>query len=493
MNYSNFSFWWIFILYCITFFPIRYFAKSFNFWPGIFDAIGIAGLSFILFYDTSPISCAIFIADIIFNYLMVSWMLRCQGYQAKLVATFTIILNILLLAYFKYYVFFVEDVIGLVFNIPEDWKQVSPLPVSNQIPPGVSFYTFQMVSFVVDSLVDRNKKPIKFIDYVNFVSFFPQIVAGPIERRQDLFPQIQNFRFKLTINNIEKGLRWVSLGFFMKFVLADNISPFINIESADNPWAIWFFTFLFTLRIYFDFAGYSFVAVGLGHFLGVKLIVNFLAPYTSQSINEFWQRWHITLSTWFRDYVFLPLMRTNKQRGKDKAQIWPSFCLFITFTLSGFWHGAAWNFILWGAYHGALLLVLRYLGRPFYGWAGKYLGKAQFISWLLTMFSVILGCLFFMDTDSRRLLGKMLVIINPLNYSWGNLTSFLGTYNVNELTALGVVLFLALGVLFLEHLAVWQKKYEYEWLLNRWLSPILLGLTILLAAQTQSKFIYFEF
>ncbi|MGK7943354.1 MAG: MBOAT family O-acyltransferase, partial [Microcystaceae cyanobacterium] len=193
----------------------------------------------------------------------------------------------------------------------------------------------------------------------------------------------------------------------------------------------------------------------------------------------------ITLSTWFRDYVFLPLMGSNKK--------WAPFYLFLTFTLSGFWHGAAWNFIIWGAYHGALLLAIRYLGRPFYGVVGKYLGKAQFISWLLTMASVIFGCFFFMDTNSRRLLTKLLALLNPFAYSWGNLTSFWGGYNINELTALGITLFLALGVLFLEHLAIWQKKFEYEWLLNRWMSPILLGLTILLAAQSQSEFIYFEF
>jgi D-alanyl-lipoteichoic acid acyltransferase DltB (MBOAT superfamily) len=177
--------------------------------------------------------------------------------------------------------------------------------------------------------------------------------------------------------------------------------------------------------------------------------------------------------------------------GSNKK--WAPFYLFLTFTLSGFWHGAAWNFIIWGAYHGALLLVLRYLGRPFYGAVGQYLGKPQFISWLLTMTSVIFGCFFFMDTNSRRLLTKLLVLLNPFNYSWGNLTSFFGAYSINEITALGITLVLALGVLFFEHLAIWQKKFEYEWLLNRWMSPILLGLTILLAAQSQSEFIYFEF
>ncbi|MGK7931473.1 MAG: MBOAT family protein [Microcystaceae cyanobacterium] len=485
MNYSDFSFWWILFLFSVPFFTVRTIGKSLNLWRGIFDTLGLAFVSLFLFYNASASSCIVFVGEIIFNYLMVQWMLRSQGLQAKAIATATIIFNVSILAYFKYYIFFVEDVIGLFITLPDNWKAASPLPVVTRIPPGVSFYTFQMVSFVVDSLVARKKKPIGFLDYINFVAFFPQIVAGPIERRRDLFPQIENFRFKFTADNFETGLKWISLGFFMKFVLADNIAPFIDVSVADNPWAIWFFAFLFTLRIYFDFAGYSFVAVGLASFLGIKLTINFLAPYTSQSINEFWRRWHITLSTWFRDYVFLPLMGSNKK--------WAPFYLFLTFTLSGFWHGAAWNFIIWGAYHGALLLVIRYLGRPFYGAVGKYLGKAQFISWLLTMTSVIFGCFFFMDTNSRRLLTKLLVLLNPFTYSWGNLSSFFGDYSINEITALGITLLLALGVLFLEHLAIWQKKFEYEWLLNRWMSPILLGLTVLFAAQSQSEFIYFEF
>jgi D-alanyl-lipoteichoic acid acyltransferase DltB (MBOAT superfamily) len=464
---------------------VRYLAKYFNLWRGVFDTLGLIALSFLLFLNASPSSFLVFVFEIIFNYLMVQWMLRCQGWQAKAVATVVIVFNVAILAYFKYLTFFVEDIIGLFITIPPNWVKLSPIPVKTTIPPGVSFYTFQMVAFVVDSLTARKKKPIAFLDYVNFIAFFPQVVAGPIERRQDLLPQIGSFRFKFTVDNFEEGLRWISLGLFMKFVLADNIAPYINLKETGNPWTIWFFAFLFTLRIYFDFGGYSFVAVGLGRFLGVKLTVNFLAPYTSQSINEFWRRWHITLSTWFRDYVFLPLMGARKQLAP--------FFLFITFTLSGFWHGAAWNFIIWGAYHGALLLLLRYLGRPFHRFVGKYIKRPQFVSWGLTFASVIFGCLFFMETNSHRLLTKLHTLIIPGNYSLANLRAVWSDYSVNEGAALILVLSLSFFVLLLEHIAVWQEKYEYELLLSRWLSPILLGLTVLLAANTPSQFIYFEF
>jgi alginate O-acetyltransferase complex protein AlgI len=485
LNYSDFSFWLILIGFAIPFFGIRALAKSLNLWQDIFDSIGLAVWSCMLFVNTDRTSFVVFAFEVIFNYIMVAMMLRYQGAQAKLIATIVIVFDIAILAYFKYLIFFVEDVVGLVVNIPNNWQNTFPIPVPDRIPPGVSFYTFQMVAFVVDSLTARKKKPIGPIDYVNFVSFFPQIVAGPIERRIDLFPQIESFRFKFSIANFEDGFRWLSLGLFMKFVLADNLSPYIDLSVADNPWTIWFEALLFTLRIYFDFAGYSFIAVGLAKFLGVKLTLNFLAPYTSQSINEFWRRWHITLSTWFRDYVFIPLMGSHKQLAP--------FFLFITFTLSGFWHGAAWNFIIWGAYHGALLLVLRYLGRPFYGFVGRYMAQPQFVSWGLTFGSVVLGCLFFMETNTARLLTKLQAIAIPWNYSLANLSELFSSYSFNQGILLSILLVVSTIILLMEHIAIWQSKFEYELLLSPWIAPVLFGLSVLLAANEPSAFIYFEF
>jgi D-alanyl-lipoteichoic acid acyltransferase DltB (MBOAT superfamily) len=337
---------------------------------------------------------------------MVWLVLKMSGWKANLLATIVIVIDILVLAYFKYFGFFVQEIIGLFVSLPPNWKELSPIPVPSQIPPGVSFYSFQMVAFVVDSLREKKKKPLAVLDYVNFISFFPQIVAGPIERRRDLLPQMEGFRLKFTGENFEEGLGWLSLGLFMKFVLADNLAPYIQLDKM------------------IDNACYSFIAVGLAYFVGVRLELNFLAPYTSQSINEFWRRWHITLSTWFRDYVFLPLMGSNKN--------WAPFYLFITFTLSGFWHGAAWNFIFWGAYHGTLLLLLRYLGRPFYAFVGKYVSQPQIVSWALTQLAVIFGCLFFMEINTRRLIGKMLIIANPFNYSLANIGEIFSSYSLNQ-------------------------------------------------------------
>jgi alginate O-acetyltransferase complex protein AlgI len=485
LNFSEFSFWWVLLLVSIPFFTVRLIAKSLQLWHSRFDALGLAALSLMLFVNASKTSFAIFVIEILFNYMMVYWMLRRQGWQAKAIATVLVVIDIGILAYFKYINFFVEDLLGLVFgDLANSWKGI---PGAGAIPPGISFYTFQMVAFVVDSFRSKRKQPIGFIDYINFVSFFPQVVAGPIERRSDLFPQIESFRFKFTLENFEFGFRWLSLGLFMKFVLADNLSPFIDLQEATNAWLVWFNAFLFTLRIYFDFGGYSFMAVGLARMLGVKLTLNFLAPYTSQSIQEFWRRWHVTLSTWFRDYVFLPMMGANKR--------WAEFYLFLTFTLSGFWHGAAWNFILWGAYHGALLLLLRFLTRQRQTLLGRYVAKMPAVlSWALTFGSVTLGCLFFMETNIRRLGVKMLTLMNPLAYSLPNLGSAFSSFSFNEGMALSLTLFLTAALLLLEHMAIWQKREcEYDLLLSPWVSRALLALTILLAANTPSKFIYFDF
>jgi alginate O-acetyltransferase complex protein AlgI len=487
LNFSEFSFWWVLLLVSIPYFTIRYVAKSFNLWRDSFDAIGLAAISLLLFVNASKTSFAIFMCEMLFNYVMVQFMLRQRNGRAKAIAAALIMIDVGILAYFKYLNFFVGEVIGtLLPGVAASWQAQGGVPGMGAIPPGLSFYTFQMVAFVVDSYTSTQKRSIGVLDYVNFVSFFPQVVAGPIERRADLFPQIERFRFKFTLDNLEVGFRWLSLGLFMKFVLADNISPYINLEEAQNAWLVWFFAFLFTLRIYFDFAGYSFVALGLARIVGVNLTVNFLAPYTSQSINEFWRRWHVTLSTWFRDYVFVPLMGRNKQ--------WAPFYLFATFTLSGFWHGAAWNFILWGAYHGFLLLVLRYAGRPFQRLIGDRLPTSQFISWALTFGSVILGCLFFMETNTHRLVQKLGTLLTPWAYSFSNIGSAFSQFDFNELVLLGIVLTLAIGVLLLEHLAIWRRcAGEYDLLLSPWVSRTLLALTILLSATTPSQFIYFEF
>jgi alginate O-acetyltransferase complex protein AlgI len=469
LDTTNFQNWFLLILYLVPLLLVRYAGKRFNLWRDDFDRFGLLFLSLMLFFygSGSRTSFAILIFGIVFNYLIVRLMQQREGWQAKAIAGVAIAFDVGVLVYFKYR--------GFLFGIK-----------GGLLPLGISFFTFTMVAFVVDTLNTKKKKqqPVGFFDFANFVTFFPNIVAGPIERKSTLYNQLSKFNFKFSAENLEMGLRWLALGLFMKFALADNITPFIKYEEIANAWMVWFSAYLFTLRIYFDFAGYSFMAVGIAKALGVKLTLNFLAPYTATSIQEFWRRWHISLNNWFRDYVFIPLMGSKKE--------WAELFLFITFTLSGLWHGAAWNFVIWGAYHGLLLLILRYTSRSS-GFLGKRLVMPEFVSWAVTFGCVVFGGLFFMETNFGRLGQKLLTLVTPWAYSLQNIGDVFSAFSFNELAALGFTLVLANAVLFLENLAVWQKREPYDLLLSPWVGRVLLGLTLLLAANTPSPFIYTNF
>jgi D-alanyl-lipoteichoic acid acyltransferase DltB (MBOAT superfamily) len=404
-------------------------------------------------------------------------MQRQKGWRSLAIAIAVIGVDIAILIYFKYLSFLVEDVVGLILpGLSGPWIENTVSFGPYGIPPGISFYTFQMVAFVVDSYKLTTAKPIRFVDYVNFASFFPQVVAGPIERRSDLLPQIESFRLQFSIQNIDEGLKWLAIGLFMKLVLGDNLAPHINLDEFTNPWTIWFSTYLFGLRIYFDFAGYSFIALGIARIIGIHLSVNFLAPYISLSIQEFWRRWHVTLSTWFRDYLFIPL-------GGSRVP-WAALNIFTVFVISGLWHGAGWNFILWGAYHGGLLVMHKYLGKRF--------EIPPFFAWALTFSCAMFGWLFFMETRLSYLLLKLRTLVIPSAYSLANLHTMLTS--MDNRVGLGLIFLLAHSLLALEHIAARRDRGQvYDRLLHPTTALTLGGLVILLAARSSSQFVYFAF
>lgn len=434
-------------------------------------------LSLFLFWNAAQSSFIIFAFELVFNYAMVRLMQRQKGWRAQAIATLVIGVDIVILVYFKYLSFLVEDVFGLAFTgLSVQFTDNVILPGVQGIPPGISFYTFQMVAFVVDSLKCRDMRPLRFVDYVNFAAFFPQVVAGPIERRSDLLPQIESFRFRFNVEDIDEGLKWLTIGLFMKLVLGDNIAPHINLGDTANAWIIWFSTYLFGLRIYFDFAGYSFIALGIARIIGVRLSVNFLAPYISLNIQEFWRRWHVTLSGWFRDYLFIPLGGSRVNRT--------ALNIFTVFVISGLWHGAGWNFIFWGAYHGGLLVIHKYFGKRF--------SIPPFLSWALTLLSVMFGWLFFMETRLNYLLMKLQTLVTPSAYSLTNVRETFAS--LDNQAGLLLILLLANGFLVLEHVAARRdRKQVYAGLLHPAVSLTLVGLVILLAARASSQFVYFAF
>tara|TARA_R100000935_G_scaffold7556_5_gene15988 strand:- start:17467 stop:18918 length:1452 start_codon:yes stop_codon:yes gene_type:complete len=272
--------------------------------------------------------------------------------KRRLLLWTSILFNLGLLSFFKYSNFFIDNFreafsfMGYQFNT---WSLKIILPV------GISFYTFQTLSYTID-VYRKNISPTKnFIVFASFVSFFPQLVAGPIERAKSLLPQFSKKRI-FNYNQASEGLKQILWGLFKKIVIADNCAEYVNIVF-DNPShhdasVLMLGAILFAFQIYGDFSGYSDIAIGSAKLFGFKLMQNFAYPYFSRNIAEFWRRWHISLSTWFRDYVYIPL---GGSKGNKLSQIRNVFIIFI---LSGFWHGANWTFIFWGFLNALFFLPL---------------------------------------------------------------------------------------------------------------------------------------
>jgi len=254
----------------------------------------------------------------------------------------SICVNLGFLGVFKYYNFFAESFAAAVLNFG---IHVDPLTLNVILPVGISFYTFHGLSYVIDIYKDRIKAEKNFIDYSVFVSFFPLLVAGPIERATHLLPQIQKKR-AFDYTKAVDGLRQILWGLFKKIVIADQCAQYANLIFSDSESysgsTLVLGAVLFTFQIYCDFSGYSDIALGTARLFGIDLLRNFAFPYFSRDIAEFWRRWHISLSTWFRDYLYIPL-------GGSKGGTWMKVRnTFIIFLVSGFWHGANWTFIIWG-------------------------------------------------------------------------------------------------------------------------------------------------
>ena len=271
--------------------------------------------------------------------------------KQKLLLCCSVLFNLGLLGFFKYYNFFVDSWIDLFISVGYEIKSVWTLNII--LPVGISFYTFQTMSYTIDIFRKKLKPTKDFISFASFVSFFPQLVAGPIERASNLLPQIlkkREFKYEQGV----QGLRLIVWGMFKKVVIADSLAPIVdNIFSNYQDFGggtLWLGAVYFAFQIYCDFSGYSDIAIGTSKLFGFELMSNFKFPYFSRNIGEFWRRWHISLSTWFRDYLYIPL--GGSQEGKLKG----TRNVFIIFIVSGFWHGANWTFIFWGLFHAILFL-----------------------------------------------------------------------------------------------------------------------------------------
>ena len=274
--------------------------------------------------------------------------------RKKLITTANIVLNLLILAIFKYYDFFVTEFAQL-FHISTDGLLLKVI-----LPVGISFYTFQALSYSIDVYRGKIEPTKDIVAFFAFISFFPQLVAGPIERATNLLPQFLKKR-EFNYDTAVDGMRQILWGLFKKIVVADNCAVYVDqvfsTYTDQSGSTLLLAAIFFTFQIYGDFSGYSDIAIGTAKLFGIKLMRNFNVPYFSRDIAEFWRRWHISLTTWFRDYVYIPLGGSRVSKAKVIRNT------FVIFLLSGFWHGANWTFIAWGAYHAILFLPLILTGK----------------------------------------------------------------------------------------------------------------------------------
>jgi alginate O-acetyltransferase complex protein AlgI len=346
----------------------------------------LAGASLFFYGAWRPVYLLLLLASVAVNFALG---LRMEDpLRRRTIGTFGVALNLAVLCYFKYTNFILDSVTTLTG---------APLPFVNIILPlGISFFTFQQIAYLVDVMrgarVERD-----IVSYTLFVSFFPHLIAGPLVHHAEMIPQFKRGRTGRSSVLAARGLAIFAAGLFKKVVIADNLAQFVSPVFAHldagggvTPSWAWLATSAYTLQIYFDFSGYSDMAVGLALLFGIRLPVNFRSPYKATSIVDFWRRWHITLSRFLRDYLYIPL------GGNRLGEMRRYLNLLVTMLLGGLWHGAGWNFLIWGGLHG-LYLCINHLWQA---WRGSRVISpsgpfAKGFSWAITFFAVVLAWVFF--------------------------------------------------------------------------------------------------
>jgi D-alanyl-lipoteichoic acid acyltransferase DltB (MBOAT superfamily) len=411
---------------------------------------------------------------------------KAKEHRIKIIAVTNIVINLLILCFFKYNNFFVQNFISAFSFIG---MKLSIHTLSIILPVGISFYTFQALSYTID-VYKRKLEPTKdVIAFFSFVSFFPQLVAGPIERAGDLLPQFYRKRTFDYAKAVD-GSQQILWGLFKKIVIADNCAEIVN-TVFDKPGGGGYLlgAIFFAFQIYGDFSGYSDIAIGSARLFGFNLTRNFAFPYFSRDIAEFWRRWHISLSKWFRDYVYIPL---GGSRGSKQQIIRNTFVIFL---LSGFWHGANWTFIAWGAYHALLFLpqVLASSNRRNVGSisSGRFLPSVkELLQILTTFFLVVFGWIIFRCND---LIGVFKVFSEIFSSSIFTLPIIEGRRRF-LFTIIAIIAFMIVEWVHREKQFGFQfNNGKIKSRIVRWAVYLILMLVIIIFRGNQSEFIYFQF
>lgn len=322
----------------------------------------------------------------------------------KVILAISIFLNLGVLAFFKYFNFFVESA-----NLAFGGFGLNLGTLNIILPVGLSFYTFQSMSYTIDVYRDKSKYCGSILDFVLFIAFFPQLVAGPIVRASDFLPQLKK-DIRLKASNFRIGIQIFIFGLIKKVIIADRLAFFVDgVFRGPNLFdssTVWLAVIAYSIQIYCDFSGYSDMAIGLARIMGFDFMTNFNFPYAATNVSDFWKRWHISLSSWLRDYLYIPL--GGNRRGKTRTYI----NLFLTMLLGGLWHGASWNFVFWGFWHGSGLILYRIFREEF---RPINIALTKATSWMFTYVFVLVGWVFFRSQSTEisvEFIKKMLFLQN---------------------------------------------------------------------------------
>ncbi len=371
----------LFLLYFLPAFLITYYVVGKK-----YKNIVILLFSIFFYSWGAPRFIFVILGTTFLDFHLVRWMAQTQNrLHRRLMLTLSVSINLGLLFYFKYSNFFIDNINSLLSISGGSTIQWTKLV----LPIGISFYTFETITYVVDVYRGIHKPLKKFWDYQLYIILFPKLIAGPIVRYHDLADQITDRTQNDTIDNRLIGFYRFAIGLAKKVLIANQMGAVADsIFGMDyaglGTYTAWVGILAYTFQIYFDFSGYSDMAIGIAKMIGFKFPENFNNPYISRSITEFWRRWHITLGSWMKNYLYIPL-GGNKVATKRKLY----FNLWLVFLVSGLWHGASWNFIIWGAYHGLFLVLERSFLQSFYTKIGKL------PSTIITFFIVAIGWVFF--------------------------------------------------------------------------------------------------
>ncbi len=393
----------LFLLYFFPIFLLVYYLADTRYKNGV-----ILVFSIFFYMWGAPRFVFVILASIIVDYYLSHAIFNSEGRKKKIILIFSVCLNVSILLYFKYANFFVENINELLSKLGAtghiQWTSIA-------LPIGISFFTFHELSYIIDVYRGINKPMKRITDYAVYILLFPQLIAGPIIRYKEIANQIIDRHHQETIDNKLTGFFRFVIGLSKKVLIANVLGEQVDRIFALPPGELstslaWIGIIAYSFQIYFDFSGYSDMAIGIARMIGILFPENFDNPYISGSITEFWRRWHISLSRWMRDYLYIPL---GGNQVKSKSRLYLN--LWLVFLISGFWHGAAWNFIIWGAFHGLFLIA----DRLFLLKITERIGKLP--AMMLTYVIVLTGWVFFRAPD--------------LNYAFGFIKTMAGINNFN--------------------------------------------------------------